>query len=95
MGFSYAVDMINRLKQERSRKTLNKKRAKHINAMVILNNKYPKTIKNKTVTKKELESIKVEIRKKLKSERKRNYIVYFISSIIALVVIYFYIEFIN
>lgn len=95
MGFSYAVDMINRMKQERSRNNLNKKKAKHINNTIKLNIRYPKKIKNKPIATKELESIKVEIRKKLKLERKRNYIIYSISTIIGLIVIYYYIISLN
>ncbi|WP_299890723.1 hypothetical protein [uncultured Lacinutrix sp.] len=83
MGFSYAVDMINRMKQERSRYLLNKKRSDSINKALTLNKKYSKELKFKTVTPEKMRVIKEKIHIKKKQEFKKTILVTIISIIIA------------
>lgn len=95
MGFSYAVDMINRMKQERSRIVQNKKRSKYLNDTIHLNNRYPKKVQSKEITKQELELIKHQIRKNLKFDQNKSIFIYIISFLVSLVVIYYFIKFLS
>lgn len=92
MGFSYAVDMINRMKQERSRNTHDKKRGKFIKKAITLDNKISNKYHFKKVSPQKLESIKQDIRKKAFLERRRRdvltVIVYFIV-LTSFIVLYF------
>ena len=93
MGFSYAVDMINRMKQDRSRNRLNKKRSKSITRTMQLNNEYPKKITYKTVPLEELEVIKSEIRKKIKREKVKTLLATIVSLLILLIFIYLFLKY--
>ncbi len=84
MGYSYAADMINRMKRDRSRTIHNKKRSKSTNSVLTLNNEYSKKLKFKTVTPEKMKAIKAEIHIKKKQEFKKTFLVTLISLIIAL-----------
>ena len=94
MGYSYAADMINRMKQERSRNALNKKRSHSINSVATLNNEKSRKLNFKKVSPDEMLAIKVEIHNKIRRERNKKIIISVISLIIALLITFNLLKFI-
>lgn len=95
MGASYAIDMINRMRQERKWKLQVKRRKMAVDKTIQLNNLYPKQIKTKKVSAKELERIKADIRKKLKQHKIKVAWVTAICASVLLVAVYYLLQLIN
>ncbi|AUC83094.1 hypothetical protein [Lacinutrix sp. Bg11-31] len=94
MGYSYAADMINRMKQERSRNAQNKKRAYSINNVAKLDNEKSGALNFIKVSPDKMATIKVEIHNKIRRERKKKIIISVISIIIALLITFNLLKFI-
>ncbi len=90
MGFSYAVDMVNRMKQNRSRNRRNRERINGITDTIKLHNTYPKKIGYKRVSEKELHKIKLRIRERAKQEEQKNRIYTIVSIAILFVLICYF-----
>lgn len=88
-GAGHIMDMTNRIKQNRSLRPSNRAKFKGNNREVIYStDKKPERVAFKTVPENELVEIKNAIRKRAKSERKKERIfhgIFFLVSLIALI----------
>ena len=84
-GAGHILDMINRLKQNRAIRPSNKAKFKEHNRETIYSKR--RKIKFKTVPKEKLEEIKIQIRARAKSERKKEAIFYLASVALVLVML--------
>ncbi len=89
-GAGHILDMINRLKQNRAIRPSNKAKFKEHNRETIYSKR--RKIKFKTVPKEKLEKIKNRIRAQVKSEKKKEAIIYlaciaFVLAMLALILL--------
>ncbi len=76
-GFGYTADMINRVKQNRQQLSSNRPKFKENNRGTIhSSDKKSQEYDFKTLSEKELEKVKTEVRKRTKLEQKRKIIIY-------------------
>ncbi|ADY28195.1 hypothetical protein Celly_0360 [Cellulophaga lytica DSM 7489] len=85
-GAGHVADMNNRMKQNRSMKTSNKSKFKSNNRDLNFSTGKSEKLNFKKVSVEELARIKTEIRKKAKSERKKERIIIALAVLILLII---------